>query len=525
MHLADTWNCHPIITDVESSGSGLYFHERVNSIGFLYARTVMLSYNKLFVIMGGRTFMIILRDKQVEMIQSCRAAMKRSKRILLQAPTGFGKTVLASYMAGESSGKNNSVWFICHRVELLQGASNTFRKFGIPHAFIAAGYPMSLRELVQVCSIDTLKNRLNSLKAPKIAIIDEAHHCGAAGWALVAKWLFDAGSWVIGLSATPKRHDGQGLAEHFDEMVLGPTVGWLMDNGFLAKYEAFIPDVPDMTGVKRHMGDFKRSEAADKMDKPTLTGNIIKHWQKNADGMLTVGFGVNVAHSQHLAGSFNAAGIPAAHLDGGTDKNERKRIIQAVARHEILVLFNCGLFGEGFDISSIAQTDVTMDCLIDASPTQSLPAVMQRWGRVMRGKHAVINDHAGNMMRHGFPEDEREWSLDGTEKGKAANDNGPPPPVICEGCYNAIKRPLPPNCPHCDKSLQAKQKEIEVAEGELQAAGEEAKAAIRAKLKREEDQAKDIGALTAIYLRRGEKNPQGRAVAEFGSRRFKRGRS
>jgi DNA repair protein RadD len=466
--------------------------------------------------------MIVLRDKQIEMIDGTRAAMRRSKRILLQAPTGFGKTVLASFMAGESSGKGNSVWFICHRVELLQGASNTFRKFGIPHAFIAAGYPMSLRELVQVCSIDTLKNRLKNLTAPKIAIIDEAHHCGAAGWAQVAKWLYDSGSWVIGLSATPKRHDGQGLAEHFDEMVLGPTVAWLMDNGFLAKYEAFIPDVPDMSGVKRHMGDFKKSEAADKMDKPTLTGNIIKHWKRNADGLLTVGFGVNVAHSQHLAGSFQAAGIPAAHLDGGTDKGERTRIIQAVARREILVLFNCGLFGEGFDISAIAQTDVTMDCLVDASPTQSLPAVMQRWGRVMRGKFAIINDHAGNMMRHGFPEDERDWSLDGTEKGKAANDNGPPPPVICEGCFNAIKRPLPPACPHCGKSLQAKAKEIEVAEGELRAVDAAAKQAVRDKIKRDLAKAKSVGEMAAVYARMGEKNPMGRAVVEFGNRRFAR---
>jgi superfamily II DNA or RNA helicase len=200
-------------------------------------------------------------------------------------------------------------------------------------------------------------------------------------------------------------------------------------------------------------------------------------------------------------------------------------VIQGYAAGDIRVLFNVSLFGEGFDLSAIAQTDVTIDCLIDAAPTQSLSLAMQRWGRVLRpapGKVAVILDHAGNMMRHGFPDDEREWSLDGREKGRAANDNGPPPPVICEGCFNAIKRPLPPECPHCGKSLQAKAKEIEVAEGELRAVDEAAKAAVRAKLKRELDNAKDVGAMAAIYAREGERNPMGRAVAEFGSRRFKR---
>jgi superfamily II DNA or RNA helicase len=470
--------------------------------------------------------MINLRDYQIEMIGGCQDAMRRRvKRILLQAPTGAGKTVLASFMARTTATKGGSVWFVCHRAELVLQTSLTFRKFGIAHAFIAAGYPMSLRELVQVCSIDTLKNRLSSLAAPKVAIIDEAHHGGAAGWALVIKWLHDSGSYVIGLSATPQRHDGQGLDAHFDEMVLGPSVAWLMEHGNLSRYEAFIPDIPDMKGVKRYMGDFSKSETAEKMDKPKLTGNIIKHWRKYADGVRTVGFGVNVAHSQHLTESFRQAGIPAAHLDGGTDKAERKRVIQGYAAGDIRVLFNVSLFGEGFDLSAIAQTDVTIDCLIDAAPTQSLSLAMQRWGRVLRpapGKVAVILDHAGNMMRHGFPDDEREWSLDGREKGRAANDNGPPPPVICEGCFNAIKRPLPPECPHCGKSLQAKAKEIEVAEGELRAVDEAAKAAVRAKLKRELDNAKDVGAMAAIYAREGERNPMGRAVAEFGSRRFKR---
>lgn len=468
---------------------------------------------------------IKLRDYQQDIIARARQAMGRTRRVLLQAPTGAGKTALASFMAGESSTRGSAVWFICHRAELVLQTSLTFRKFGIGHSFIASGYPMNLRELVQVCSIDTLKGRLSTLQAPKVAIIDEAHHGGAKGWAMVIQWLHDNGAYVIGLSATPQRLDGKGLDEHFDEIVLGPTVAWLIENGHLSGYQAFIPDVPDMKGVKRYMGDFNKAEAAEKMDKPKLTGNIITHWRKYAEGLRTVGFGVNVAHSQHLAESFRQAGIPAAHLDGGTDKGERKRIIQDYAAGKIGVLFNVSLFGEGFDLSAIAQTDVTIDCVIDAAPTQSLSLAMQRWGRALRpaqGKTAILLDHAGNMMRHGFPDDEREWSLEGREGNGRGGQSGPPPPVICTGCFNAIRRPLPPACPHCGKSMQAEQKEIEVAEGELKAADENAKRAIRDKLKREEQQAKSIGELAAIYAKRGVPNPTGRAMAEFGGRRFKR---
>lgn len=454
---------------------------------------------------------IVLRDYQTRMIDGCRAAMRRKvRRILLQAPTGAGKTALASFMAGETAASGKGVWFICHRAELVLQTSLTFRKFGIGHAFIAAGYPMNLRELVQVCSIDTLKGRLAKLVPPKVAIVDECHHANAAGWAMVVQWLFENGAYVIGLSATPRRLDGRGLGEHFDEMVLGPTVAWLIEQGHLAPYRAFIPDAPDMKGVRKQMGDFRKADAAEKMDKPKLTGNIIRHWRKYAEGLRTVGFGVNVAHSQHLADSFRQIGIPAAHLDGGTDKGERKRIIQDYASGRIMVLFNVSLFGEGFDLSAIAQTDVTIDCLIDAAPTQSLANVVQRWGRALRpkgGKTAILLDHAGNMLRHGFPDDDREWSLDGEEKGKAANDNGPPPPHVCVECFNAIRQPLPPTCPHCGASLRAEQAEIEVADAELGEATAETKEAIRARLRAEQAACKTEAELVALFARRGGKNP------------------
>ena len=452
--------------------------------------------------------------------------MRRNRRVLLQAPTGAGKTALASFMAGETSAKGQQVWFICHRAELVLQTSLTFKRFGIDHGFIAAGYPMNLRAGVQVCSIDTLKNRLLQLPPPKLAIVDECHHCGAAGWARVVAWLTENGSYVIGLSATPTRLDGSGLDEHFDDLIPGPQVSWLMSEGHLSPYRMFCPDMPDMKGVRKQMGDFAKGEAAEKMDKPKLTGNIIAHWEKYAKGMKTVGFAVNVAHSLHLTKAFNDAGYRFAHLDGGTDKTERKRIIQEYARGDLDGIFNVALFGEGFDLSAIAQTDVTIDAVISANPSQSLSRVMQEWGRGLRpskGKTAIILDHAGNAMRHGFPDDERTWSLEGDSSGsKSSTSDGPPPPVICKGCFNAIRRPLPDKCPHCAKQLREEAKEIEVAEGELKEMDERAKESLRAKMKREEADCKDIGALTALAMKRGLPNPSGWAIAKMGGRRFNR---
>lgn len=460
------------------------------------------------------------------MIQGAGQALRRVPRVLLQAPTGAGKTVLASYMVGQYTARAWPVWFICHRAELVEGTSKTFHKFGQPHGVIAAGHTMNLQQLAQVCSIETLKNRLDQLKAPRLAIVDEAHHCSAAGWALVIAWLVANGCKVVGLSATPKRLDGQGLDAHFDEIVFGPSVAWLIEQGHLADYRVFAPPGPDMGGVRKQLGDFARGESAKRVDKPKLLGDMVAHWQRHAHGLRTVAFGVTVAHSQHIAEQFRAAGVAAAHLDGGTPKAERARIIREYAEGQLSVITNVDLFGEGFDLSAIAQRDVTVDCVIQARPTQSLSLHLQQVGRALRPKDdglAIILDHAGNTHRHGLPDDEREWGLEGKTKGggKSKPEEGPPPPVICDHCFNAIRRPLPPTCPHCGKRLVAEAGEVKVAEGELQEITDVEKRVIRQQRVREESEAKSLDQLVNLARQRGYKFPLQWAQHKFGARAFK----
>ena len=463
-----------------------------------------------------------LRDYQADLIERARGSLRRVKRVLIQAPTGAGKTVLASFMIAGTAARGAQAWFICHRAELVEGTSKTFHKYGMVHGVIAAGWPMQLQQLVQVCSIDTLKNRLNTLKTPRLAIIDEAHHCSAEGWSIVIQWLVANGCMVVGLSATPQRLDGRGLDTHFDDMVLGPPVSWLIEEGHLARYRVFAPPAPDMKGVRKQMGDYAKGEAAEKMDKPKLTGDMISHWFKHARGLRTVAFGVTVQHSQHMAEQFNAGGIRAAHLDGGTPKGERKRIITEYAGGGLDVITNVGLFGEGFDLASLAQRDVTVDCVIQGRPTQSLAFHLQMVGRCLRpkedGSYGVILDHAGNTMRHGLPDDEREWSLEGRPKG-AANDNGPPPPVICEHCFNAVARPTPTNCPHCGKRLLADAKEIKVADGELEEITEAGKKELRRQRAAEQAGAKSLDELVALGRKRGHKMPMKWAQHVWGARK------
>ncbi len=467
---------------------------------------------------------INLRDYQQSMVDGVSDSFKRRhKSVLLQAPTGAGKTAMAAWMIKQTLSKGADVWFICHRVELIAGSSNTFNKYGMPHGYISAGLPMDTSNNLMICGIDTLKNRLAVLKAPKLAIFDEAHHCGAAGWAMVLQWLLKAGSYVIGLSATPERLDGVGLDEHFEVMVEGPQPGWLMDNGFLSPYRMFCPNRPEISGK---FTDRKAAAAMKKM--PKLVGDMIDQYRKAADGLKFVGFAVNVASSIEYAKQFTDAGIPCAHLDGGTPKDERSRIIKAYAAGELAGFFNVALATEGFDLAAIAKTDVTIDCLIDAQPTESFARQKQKWGRVLRpgaGKVAIINDHAGNDYRHGYPDDEEHWSLQGDRDGKAsAGDASKPPPVHCAVCFNSIKRPLPILCPHCKTALpDGADNVLEAKPGQMVEVDAKAKSRERQRRKQEEVDCKTLQDFVALAVRRGIKSPQVWASDQFSRRRMRYG--
>ena len=445
---------------------------------------------------------IILRNYQDDMIVNTRIALRSHRRVLLQAPTGAGKTVIASYMLDNVSKKNKKGWFICHRRELVDQTAKTFEKFGIDFGFVAAGYPQNFYQPIQICSIDTLKNRLDKVPHPDFCIWDEAHHVGAKGWERVMAALPDA--YHVGLSATPERLDGKGLDKSFDFLVPGPQTSWLIENQFLAEYKLYsIPGV-DRSQLHTQMGDFVKSESAREMGKPRITGDIIAHWKKHGQEKLTLGFAVNVNHSIFLAEQFNAAGIPAAHVDGNTETSRRKNILRELAKGKNKVIFNVGLFGEGYDIAANSGMDVTIGCIIDAAPTQSLCAWLQRCGRTLRPQngYAVILDHAGNAVSHGLPCNNRSWTLEGregsrrkTSESAGSSESG----RQCDKCFFFYKI-IYACCPECGNVN--KTKKIKTAEGELE---ETDPGLFRQQVRQEQQEAKTSDQLQDLQKIRGHK--------------------
>lgn len=447
---------------------------------------------------------IKLRDYQEVCIGEVRIALRQFRNVLLQSPTGSGKTAMATHMLSNVKAKQKRGFFICHRRELVDQTAKTFDKFGLPYGYIAAGIPPNFHQQIQICSIDTLKNRVDKVPTPDFCIWDEAHHLGAAGWTAVHEYYSRA--YHVGLSATPQRLDGKGLDDRFDHLVRGPEVSWLIDNGMLAEYKLYsIPGV-DMSGVHTRMGDFVKAESENAMDKRAITGNIISHWKKHAQDKLTIGFAVSVKHSLHIVEQFKSEGVRAAHIDAKTSREERRSTLRAFARGEIQVLFNVALFAEGFDIAANSGMDVTVGAVIDAAPTQSLGSWLQRCGRALRPQddHAIILDHAGNAARHGLPCQKRNWTLKGREVGSKFDSESKDPEVRMKQCPECFHNHKPmPACPDCGHVYAVTGRVVDEVDGELTEVDvNEA----RQQARKEQGQAKTLDELRALAESRG-KNP------------------
>lgn len=458
---------------------------------------------------------IILRDYQQKAINEVREGfMDGHDAVLLQLPTGGGKTLTSGYIVGAAAEKGNPGWFICNRVELVEQTALAFDKLGLSgqYGIIAAGYTGNPRALIQICSIDTLKSRLKKpeeakkFRWPKLRVWDECRSVGSAGWTAVYERLkAEAGGMDLGLDATPTRLDGKGLDQYFSKLVQGPSYSELKDLGSLVPFEVFGPDAPDLSGVRLKGGDYDQDAVESIFDKPTLVGDVARNYLKLAPGKQGITFAVSRKHSENLAASYQAAGVRAVHVDGDTDKYERKRIINAFRRREIDILCNVDLFTAGFDAPGVEV--ITM-----VRPTQSLPIYLQQAGRGSRpepsiGKeHCVLIDHAGNWFRHGLPDADRTWSLEGrtAKQRKADLEEAADSVRQCTECYFTFPANKP-SCPKCKAEATSTPREVKQVEGELKRIEAEDAARVKDQQKRDIKSAKTLEDLKRIEKERGYK--------------------
>ncbi len=357
--------------------------------------------------------MFKLRDYQLDLVDRVWAQLGSDSAVLAQLPTGGGKTACQAELARRLFRFGGKVLAAVHRVEVLHQMAAAFEyHIGITPQLVVAGSRPDWNAPVILGMNQTLVRRIDSLPGDiRLLIQDEAHHSTSRTY----RKLFDALNCnVSGWSATPERLDGSALSDVFDCLVLGPSVKQLTAWGFLCPYRYHSLDVGMTTrGVKVRNGDYDARGLARANKATAIAAEVVKNYRAHANGLQTVVFAINVAHSQQIAWSLAEAGINAVHVDGNTPAAERAQAIADFKAGRVQVLCNCELFGEGVDIPAV-------EAVVLARPTQSLTIFLQQVGRCLRpfpGKdYAVILDLAPNCATHGFPDDHRAWKFDGEVK-------------------------------------------------------------------------------------------------------------
>jgi DNA repair protein RadD len=309
----------------------------------------------------------------------------------------------------------------------------------VSHGIIAPGYPATTWP-VQIASVATFVRRLDPAALPfDLIVIDECHHATASSWRAILAAYPEAK--VLGVTATPIRLDGKGLDDIFDQMIVGPDVASLTEAGFLVPSTFFTPlKLPNLSHIRTRAGDYALDQLSIKMSERSLIERAVQDYRERCPGVPAVAFGVDRGHSEKIAQAFQQAGFRSAHVDGETTRDHRKHLIASLGTGELDILANCGLVSEGVDVPAIGAA-------VLLRPTQSLALHLQQVGRTLRpayGKaRAIILDHAGNCLRHGLPDSQRQWTLGATKsKIKELHDLR-----RCEAC-GAVNRPAP-FCSNC----------------------------------------------------------------------------
>jgi DNA repair protein RadD len=426
------------------------------------------------------------------------------RRLLLVAPTGSGKTVIASELIRRLVAQYRRVLFLAHRREIIDQTSAKLTANGVRHGIIMSQVSPRPMEAVQVASIDTLLVRgvrSNAMDLPPadLVVFDEAHRArGRTREHLISLY---PEAVLLGMTATPCRGDGRGLGNLFDVMIEAPQVAELIAGGYLVKSRVHAPIDPNLKGVRVEKGDYVISQLAGRMNTAGLVGDIVEHWHKYGEQRRTIAFSVDVAHSVAIRNQFLSAGVTAEHLDGETPLLEREAILARLASGETKVVSNCMVLTEGWDCPPVG-------CAILARPTKQMGLFRQMIGRVLRpaeGKpYAVILDHSGAVYLHGLPEDHVEWTLDvdgrAATPAQARRKAGLEPRLHeCPACKAIMVKPP---CGACGWMPQPKARNIDFEEGRL---GLVVGGKSRAQQYTSEEKARWYQMLIGEALRRGKK--------------------
>lgn len=291
-----------------------------------------------------------LRDYQEAAVTAALSHLAKGINPLVIAPTGAGKTVIASsIMSRWQAGTNRKCFFVAHRKELIDQAAATMTRAGV----IGEALSVFSAEFDHISAED---------KATALVVFDEAHHAVASSW---AKFNAAFTGPKVAVTATPDRLDRQRLETVGFETAYEIAIRTLIEQGHLVRPMA--QKMPVEMSLIRLRGYEDALEA--------VADSIVVELNR-WDRKKAIAFLPDVDSSLRLVAHLRQRGVEAGHADGSTGKF-RAGTVDAFKNGDLRVLCNVNLFTEGFDAPET-------DCVILLRPTQSRALWCQMIGRGLR---------------------------------------------------------------------------------------------------------------------------------------------
>ena len=351
----------------------------------------------------------MLRDYQIDICSRVSEAFEHHRSVMVQMPTGTGKTVVLAELVKRLKMKNEGlkILIVAHRRELVEQIKATIKRM-----------KMDSRNIT-VESIQTISRRIDALDfIPSLVVIDEAHHALAKTY----KMMWDA--WpdarFLGLTATPCRLNGKGFTDLFDVLVQSWDIPTFIKEKWLSTYD-FVSIKSD--GVTQRLidslqkrgadGDYQNKEMDMLLNKRPSIERLYQSFEEYGKDRKGIVYAINISHAKKIMELYQEHGIKAVAIDSKTPAAERQADIEAFKKGDIQVLVNVDIFSEGFDCPDVEFVQL-------ARPTLSLAKYLQMVGRGLRvakgKKNCVIIDNVGLYRVFGLPS--QVWNWKATFEGK-----------------------------------------------------------------------------------------------------------
>ena len=396
---------------------------------------------------------MMLRPRQALLVQRTLNALSQHGNTLAVAPTGSGKTIMLSAVAGSLLAEHDAkACILAHRTELTHQNRTKFTRVnpGLTTSVVDAN-EKSWAGNATFAMVQTLSRGSNLEQIPTLdlLVIDEAHHAASTSYRMVIDQVLKKNpkAGICGLTATPNRGDDKELRDVFSNVSDQITLGEMIAAGHLVAPRTFVIDVGAQAAlgrVRRTAIDFDMDEVASILNKSLITEAVIAHWKQKASQRKTIIFCSTVAHASDVCDAFVASGVCAVLIHGELSDGERKARLKDYETGSAQVVVNVAVLTEGYDYTPTA-------CVVLLRPSSYKSTFIQMVGRGLRTvdpeefpgiikTDCIVLDFGTASLMHGALE--QEVNLDGQPH------DGDAPTKDCPDC-DAIVPLACMECPLC----------------------------------------------------------------------------